>query len=64
MGFSPFGRVVLGMEVVDRLYPGYGEGAPGGRGPDQGRLQAEGSAYLARDFPKLDRITRATIVAP
>jgi len=64
MGFSPFGRVVLGMDVVDRLYPGYGEGAPGGRGPGQGRIQAEGNAYLARDFPKLDRIKRATILAP
>jgi len=64
MGFSPFGRVVLGMDVVDRLYPGYGEGAPGGRGPAQGRLQAEGNAYLARDFPKLDWIKHATILAP
>src|SRR5213079_2185127 len=64
MGFSPFGRVVLGMDVVDRLYPGYGEGAPGCRGPAQGRLQAEGNAYLARDFPKLDWIKHATILAP
>src|SRR5436190_16453767 len=64
MGFSPFGRVVLGMDVVDRLYPGYGEGAPGGRGPNQGRIQAEGNAYLTREFPKLDRIKRTTIVAP
>jgi len=64
MGFSPFGRVVEGMEVVDRLYGGYGEGAPGGRGPDQGRIQAEGNAYLERDFPELDYVRRATIVAP
>ncbi len=61
-GFAPFGRVVEGMEVVDRLYAGYGEGAPGGAGPDQGRIQAEGNAYLERDFPKLDYIKRATIV--
>jgi len=53
---------VEGMEVVDRLYAGYGEGAPGGAGPDQGRIQAEGNAYLERDFPKLDYIKRATIV--
>jgi len=62
-GFAPFGRVVEGMAVVEKLYSGYGEGAPGGRGPDQGRAQREGNAYLAQDFPKLDYIKRATIVA-
>jgi peptidyl-prolyl cis-trans isomerase A (cyclophilin A) len=64
MGFAPFGRVAEGMEVVDRLHGGYGEGAPGGRGPDQGRIQAEGNAYLERQFPELDQVKRATIVAP
>jgi len=61
-GFAPFGRVVKGMEVVDRLYAGYGEGPPQGRGPDQGRIQAEGNAYLEREFPKLDYVKRATVV--
>ncbi len=64
MGFAPFGRVIEGMEVVDRLYAAYGEGAPGGRGPNQARIQAEGNAYLAREFPKLDHVRRATLVAP
>lgn len=64
MGFAPFGRVVEGMDVVDRLFAAYGEGAPRGRGPDQGRIEAEGNAYLQREFPKLDSVTRATIVAP
>jgi peptidyl-prolyl cis-trans isomerase A (cyclophilin A) len=60
-GFSPFGKVVSGMEVVDSLYGGYGEGAPNGNGPDQGRLQQQGNAYLEKDFPKLDFIKTATI---
>lgn len=60
-GFSPFGRIVLGMEVVDKLNAEYGEGAPRGRGPDQGRVQTEGNAYLMKDFGRLDHITRATI---
>jgi len=34
-GFSPFGRVVDGMTVVDAMYGGYGEGAPNGRGPSR-----------------------------
>ena len=60
-GFAPFGRVVEGMEVVDRLYTGYGDGPPSGRGPNQGNINAEGNAYLQRDFPELDFIQRATI---
>jgi peptidyl-prolyl cis-trans isomerase A (cyclophilin A) len=64
MGFSPIGEVVEGMEVVDLLHSGYGEGAPRGRGPDQGRIQREGNAYLAGEFPDLDWIRSARIVAP
>jgi peptidyl-prolyl cis-trans isomerase A (cyclophilin A) len=60
-GFAPFGQVVSGMKTVDSLYSGYGEGAPGGRGPDQGKVQAEGNAYLASAFPNLDYIKKATI---
>jgi peptidyl-prolyl cis-trans isomerase A (cyclophilin A) len=63
-GFAPFGRVVDGMNVVDSLYQGYGEGAPGGDGPDQSRIQLEGNAYLDREFPKLDRILRTEVIAP
>jgi peptidyl-prolyl cis-trans isomerase A (cyclophilin A) len=62
MGFSPIGKVTEGMEVVDTLYSGYGEGAPGGNGPNQGRLQTEGNAYLAKEFPRLDYIKTARIV--
>ena len=60
-GFAPFGRIVQGMDVVDKIYGGYGEGAPRGKGPDQGRIQAEGNAYLTKDFPRLDYIKSATI---
>jgi peptidyl-prolyl cis-trans isomerase A (cyclophilin A) len=63
MGFAPFGRVSEGLEIVGQLHSGYGEGAPRGRGPEQGRIQAEGNAYLERQFPKLDHIKRAAILA-
>ncbi len=62
-GFSPFGKVIEGMDVVDDLYSGYGEGAPGGKGPDQTRVQMEGNAYLEKSFPRLDYIKSATIVS-
>jgi peptidyl-prolyl cis-trans isomerase A (cyclophilin A) len=62
MGFSPFGKVIEGMDVVDKINGEYGEGAPGGRGPDQGRIQMEGNAYLKKDFPNLDYIKSATII--
>lgn len=61
MGFAPFGQVISGMNVVDKIYAGYGEGAPSGRGPEQGRIQMEGNAYLNKSFPKLDYIKTATI---
>ena len=60
-GFSPFGKVLSGMNVVDALNAEYGEGAPRGRGPDQSRIQAEGNAYLQKDFGKLDFVKKATI---
>lgn len=60
-GFSPFGIVTDGMEVVDKLYAGYGEGAPDGGGPDQSRIGNLGRAYLEKGFPKLDSIKTATL---
>jgi peptidyl-prolyl cis-trans isomerase A (cyclophilin A) len=56
-GFSPFGQVVSGMDVVDKLYSGYGRT----NGPDQSRITAEGNAYLLKEYPKLDYVRRATI---
>ena len=60
-GFAPFGQVIQGMDVVDKLNAEYGEGAPRGRGPDQGRLQMEGNAYLAKEYPRMDFVRKATI---
>ena len=61
-GFAPFGTVTGGMDVVDRLYGGYGEGAPRGQGPAQDRIAQEGEAYLAESFPLLDQVIRARIL--
>ena len=60
-GFSAFGEVTSGMDVVDSLYADYGEGAPSGKGPSQARAQTEGNAYMTKEFPKLDYIKTATI---
>jgi peptidyl-prolyl cis-trans isomerase A (cyclophilin A) len=62
-GFAPFGEVMEGMDVVDSLYKGYGEGAPRGRGPDQGLMQKMGNVYLNKQFPKLDHILSARVVS-
>jgi peptidyl-prolyl cis-trans isomerase A (cyclophilin A) len=61
MGFAPFGQVTEGMDVVKKLHSGYGEGAPSGRGPDQGAISSRGKAYLDKNFPNLDSIKSATI---
>jgi peptidyl-prolyl cis-trans isomerase A (cyclophilin A) len=61
LGFASFGEVVEGQDVVKKIFTGYGEGAPRGKGPEQGRIQMEGNAYLNKEFPKLDYIKKATI---
>lgn len=62
MGFAPFGRVSEGMDVVEKLYAGYGDGPPSGSGPNQGQIMTEGNEYLESKFPKLDYIEDASIV--
>ena len=61
-GFAPFGEVIEGFDSVQALYGGYGEGAPRGKGPSQGKLFRGGNSYLKGEFPKLDYIVTATIV--
>jgi peptidyl-prolyl cis-trans isomerase A (cyclophilin A) len=57
-GFTAFGMVTEGMEVVNTIYSGYGEA------PDQGRLTNEGKAYFEKTFPKLDKVVSTTILFP
>ncbi|HXO45616.1 MAG TPA: peptidylprolyl isomerase [Candidatus Cybelea sp.] len=57
-GFTPFGKVTSGMDVVQKLYSGYGER------PDQGAITSQGKAYLDKNFPNIDMIKSATIVSP
>jgi peptidyl-prolyl cis-trans isomerase A (cyclophilin A) len=62
MGFSPFGKVVEGQDVVDKINGEYGEGAPRGRGPNQGIIQEKGNEYLKASYPNLDYIKSAALV--
>jgi peptidyl-prolyl cis-trans isomerase A (cyclophilin A) len=54
-GFTPFGQVVSGMEIVEKISSQYGEK------PNQGTIQTQGNAYLNKEFPKLDFVKKATI---
>jgi len=56
--FAPFGEVTKGMDVVDKIYSGYGEQ------PDQSAITSQGKAYLDKSFPRLDRINSAVIESP
>jgi peptidyl-prolyl cis-trans isomerase A (cyclophilin A) len=56
-GFAPFGQIVSGMDVVDKLNASYGARP----GDDQSNIGAGGNAYLEKTYPKLDFIKKATI---
>jgi len=58
MGFAPFGTVVEGMDVVDKIFPGYGES------PRQDLITDQGDTYLTANFPKIDKIKLARIIPP
>jgi peptidyl-prolyl cis-trans isomerase A (cyclophilin A) len=58
MGFAPFGSVVEGMDVVDKIFPAYGET------PQQDLIEEQGDAYLKANFRDIDRIKLARIVPP
>ena len=56
-GFAPIGSVTAGMDVIDKLYSGYGD-APT---PQQGDMETQGNAWLEQHYPKLDAIKTARI---
>jgi peptidyl-prolyl cis-trans isomerase A (cyclophilin A) len=61
--FVPFGRVIEGMDVADKLFDEYGEAAGGGiRAGKQDPVFQGGNAYLRKNFPKLDYIKSARII--
>jgi len=61
-GFVPFAKVISGMEVVDKLYSGYGEMMPEGKFIDPNRVENGTNAYLEPHFPKLDYIKRTVFL--
>ncbi len=61
-GFSPFGEVIQGLDLVMNLYSGYGDAPPQGEGPNQAAIADIGQPYLEEHFPHLDYIKKATIL--
>ena len=61
-GFVPFAKVIQGLEVVDKLYSGYGEMRPEGKWIDRARVEEETNEYLVQRFPKLDYIKQARVL--
>jgi peptidyl-prolyl cis-trans isomerase A (cyclophilin A) len=58
-GFAPFGAVVSGLAVVQKLYSGYGDKPT----PQQGEMETQGNAWLNKNYPKLDSIKTARVTA-
>lgn len=55
-GFTPFGEVVDGMDVVDRIFDGAKEK------PNQGKIRKRGNVYLLEEFPELSYVKSARII--
>ena len=51
-GFAPFGKVTIGMDVVESFYNSYGDMPPRGMGPDPAQIQIAGKRIFAESiFP-------------
>ncbi|KAL7512234.1 hypothetical protein ACHAXN_009202 [Cyclotella atomus] len=61
---TPFGFVEGDLSVLNKIYSGYGDMPPWGKGPDSQLIYAEDgyTNYLPKNFPKLDSITSCYIV--
>ena len=55
LGFSPFGRIVSGMEAVDKITSEYGER------PQQPLIEQQGNVYLEKEFPNMDYVKTAKV---
>jgi peptidyl-prolyl cis-trans isomerase A (cyclophilin A) len=58
MQFSPFAQVTQGMDVLDKLYKGYG----GAASNNQPSIESQGNAFLDAKYPQLDSVKHAEIV--
>jgi peptidyl-prolyl cis-trans isomerase A (cyclophilin A) len=61
-GFTPFGEVIQGLDLVMSIYSGYGDAPPQGQGPNQAAIADIGNAYLEEHFPRLDYVKKASII--
>lgn len=57
--FPPFGAVVSGLDVVEKLYAGYGDKPTS----QQGDMETQGNPWLEKHYPKLDSIETARVTA-
>ncbi|HMX26468.1 MAG TPA: type II toxin-antitoxin system PemK/MazF family toxin, partial [Blastocatellia bacterium] len=63
--FTPFGKIIEGLEVADKLNAEYGETSGGGiRGGKQAPLFEGGNAWLKENFPRLDYIIKTSVANP
>jgi len=55
-GFPPIGKIVEGIDVIDKLNPEYGET------PSQDSITVSGRKYTEREFPNMDFINKAELI--
>lgn len=57
-GFTPFGRVIQGMDVVKKINTEYGENPR----EVQGNFRAQGNSYIKKRYPRIDFIKSMALV--
>jgi len=59
---TPFGRVIEGMDVIDRFYSGYGDlSVFGGKAPSSAEIERNGATWVSERFPKMDFIESCAV---
>jgi cyclophilin family peptidyl-prolyl cis-trans isomerase len=59
---TPFGEVTPEtIENARKLYSGYGDMPPWGKGPEQGPIRNRGESYITENFPLLDNFVTCNV---
>ena len=57
--FVPFGKIISGMDVLEKIYSDYGENSR----EVQGKFKQEGNAFIKKKYPNIDYVKSVKLVS-